>query len=81
MLIDRKPKHQNQVLTEEKLDEIGACLQQSPRKSLESLTQKTGLSNGSVRVATKLVKVQPYKPTVVNKLQPCDSVARLSFCH
>lgn len=36
MWIDRKPKHQHWILTEEKLDDIGAQLEQLPCKSLKT---------------------------------------------
>jgi hypothetical protein len=34
LLIDKKQKHKPQVLTEEKVDGIGARLEHTPRKSL-----------------------------------------------
>jgi hypothetical protein len=47
------------VLTEEKLDEIGANIKHPPRKLLRHLAQKTGVSKFSVRAATKLLKLKP----------------------
>jgi transposase len=41
LLGDKKQKHKHRVLTEEKLDDIGARLEHTPRKSLKQLPQKT----------------------------------------
>jgi hypothetical protein len=54
------------VLTEEKVQDIQAQLQVSPRKSLTRLAQETGVSLGSAFTATKLIKFRPYKITVVH---------------
>jgi hypothetical protein len=53
------------VLTEEKLDDTGARLEHTPRKSLKHLTQETRMSKSSVRRATKLLKLRPYKTAVI----------------
>jgi hypothetical protein len=44
------------MLTEEKLDEIGAKLEHTPIKSLKHLAQEIGESKSSVRTATHLLK-------------------------
>jgi hypothetical protein len=44
LLIDKKQKYKRRVLTEEKLDDIGARLEQTPRKPLKRLVQETGVS-------------------------------------
>jgi transposase len=41
LLTDKKQKHERQVLTEEKLDDIGNKLEHTPRKSLKRLAQET----------------------------------------
>jgi hypothetical protein len=41
------------VLTEEKLDDIGARLEHTPRKSLKRLAQETGESESSARRTTQ----------------------------
>jgi hypothetical protein len=56
LLIDKKQKHKRRVVTEEKLDDIGARLEHTPRKSLKSLAQKIGLSKSIARTATQLLK-------------------------
>jgi gamma-glutamylcysteine synthetase len=66
LLIDKKQKHKRRVLTEEKLDDIGARLEHTPRKSLKRLAQETGVSKFSARSATKLLKLRPNKTTVIN---------------
>jgi hypothetical protein len=47
LLIDKKQKHKCQVLTEEKLNAIGA----RPRKSLKHLVQETGVPKSTARRA------------------------------
>jgi hypothetical protein len=44
------------VLTEEKLNDIGARLEHTPRKSLKHLAQEAGVSKSSARTATQLLK-------------------------
>ncbi|KAJ4434848.1 hypothetical protein ANN_23419 [Periplaneta americana] len=54
----RKKNRQRRVLTKETLVGIGNRLEQSPRKSLRSLSQQVRISYGSVRKATELLKDQ-----------------------
>jgi hypothetical protein len=55
LLIEKKQKHKRPVLTE-KLDDIGARLEHTPRKSLKRLAQETEVSKSSVRMETQLLK-------------------------
>jgi transposase len=64
LLIDKKQKHKRRVLTDEKLKSMGARLEYTPRKSLKRLVQETGVS--SARWATQLLKLGPYKTTVIH---------------
>ncbi|PSN30180.1 hypothetical protein C0J52_27590 [Blattella germanica] len=57
---DKKRNRKRTVLTEEKLDDIGACFKQSPHKSLSKLAQQVGVSVSSVWKATKLLKFKPF---------------------
>jgi hypothetical protein len=41
LLIDKKQEHKRRVLTVEKLVDIGAILEHTPRKSLKRLVQET----------------------------------------
>jgi hypothetical protein len=52
------------VLAEEKLDDIWARLEHTPRKSLKCLAQEILMSKSSGRRATKMLKLRPYKTTV-----------------
>jgi DNA-binding MurR/RpiR family transcriptional regulator len=54
------------MVTEEKLEDIGARLEHAPRKSLERLAQETGVSKSSATMATQLLKFRPYKTTVIH---------------
>ena len=55
---NKKPQVNKLVLTEEKLDEIGFRLEQSPQKSLCQLAQQVGVSKSSVQHATKFLKLK-----------------------
>ena len=55
-------------LQRKKLNEIGQTLEHSPRKFLSRLSQETGVSQFSAWKATKLLKLKPYKITVVQEL-------------
>jgi hypothetical protein len=61
LLIDKKQKHKRRVFTEEKLDDIGARLERTPRKSLKRLAQETGVSKSSARKTTQLLKFRSVK--------------------
>jgi hypothetical protein len=67
-----KQKHKCRVLTAEKSEDIGAIFEHTPRKSLKCLAQETGMSKPSARMSTQLLKLGPYKTTVIHALQPCD---------
>jgi transposase len=49
------------VLSNDSLEDIRAHLLQSPRKSLNKLSQQTGMTYGSVQKATKCLKLHPYR--------------------
>ena len=78
---NKKPQVNKRVLTEEKLDEIGFRLEQSPQKSLRRLAQQVGVSKSSVQLATKLLKLKPYKTRIVHQLMLPDNAARINFCN
>jgi hypothetical protein len=78
--MDKKQKHKCRVLTEEKLGDIGARLEHTPRKPLKHLAQKTGVSKSSARRVTQLLKLRPYKTTVIHGLEPRDPASRVHFC-
>jgi hypothetical protein len=78
ILIDRKLLERNRVLTEEKLDDIGHRLENSPRKSLRQLRQ-SGVSVGSAWATTKVLHIRLYKITVVLEIKPMDYEKRVRF--
>jgi hypothetical protein len=55
VLID-KQKYKCRVLTEQTLDDKGARLEHTPRKSLKCQAQETGVSKPSERTAKQLLK-------------------------
>ena len=52
-----------------------------PNKSLKLLSQESGVSLSSVKRATKLLKLKPYKVPVVHPLHQPDPNKRLRFCN
>ncbi|KAJ4444716.1 hypothetical protein ANN_06513 [Periplaneta americana] len=64
---------------EEEQDEIGVALRRSPRKSLRRLAQQRGIFKASAGVATKLLKLKPYRIPSYHELQPQDYNRRLNF--
>jgi hypothetical protein len=56
LVIDKKQKLKCRVLTKERLGDLGAILEHTPRKSLKCLAQETGVSKCSARMATQLLK-------------------------
>jgi hypothetical protein len=65
-LIDKKQKYKRRVLTEEKLDDTGARPEHTPRKSLKSEAQETGVSTSSAWKATQLLMIRPYETKVIH---------------
>jgi transposase len=57
LLIAKKQKHNRRVLSEEKLDDTGARLEHTPRKSLNRLAVGNGVSKASARRTTQLLKL------------------------
>jgi hypothetical protein len=78
LLIDNKQKRKRRVLSE--LDDMGARLEHTPRKSLKRLAQETGMLKSSARRATQMLNLIPYKTTVIHALQPCEPASRVNFC-
>jgi hypothetical protein len=66
------------VLTEEKLDDTGARLQHTPRKSLKHLAQEIEVSKASARRVTQLL-LRSHKTTLIHALQLCDPASRVHF--
>jgi hypothetical protein len=79
LLIDKKQKQKRRALTE-KLDDTGARIERTPRKSLKRLAQETGVSKSSARTATQLLKLRPYKTTAIHALRPRNPGSRFHFC-
>jgi biotin operon repressor len=80
LLIDKRQKHKRRVLTEERLGDIGARLEHTPRKSLKHLAPEIGVSKSSARTAMQMLKLRPYKTAVIHSLQLCDTASRVHFC-
>ena len=76
---DRVRKQTRRILTEAKIAEISAALHGSPRKSLRCLAQQTGVCEASAGVATKLLKLKPYRIPSFHELQPSYYNRRLHF--
>jgi len=73
--------HQNKIeMLSVHWKEIGVMLEHSPWIYLRCLAQETDVSKLSAWTATKLLKLKPFKTTVVHELQPRDSINRINFC-
>jgi hypothetical protein len=68
----KKYTRQNAVLTEEMLEETGARLEHSPRKSLARLGQQAQVSKTTARRAAKNLHLRPYKITQVQVIEEGD---------
>jgi hypothetical protein len=79
--LDKKCTRQNAVLTEETLDEIGARLEHSPRKSLARLAQQAQVSKTTAWRATKNLHLLPYKIAQVQVIEEGDYGRRTHFCN
>jgi hypothetical protein len=66
-------------MTEVKLDETGAHLEASPKKS-RRLDLQCGVSKLAAHIGTKLLKLKSYRTTVVHQLLPPDAEARINYC-
>jgi hypothetical protein len=66
--LNRQEKNKRRVFTEEKSDDIGARLEHTPRKSLKRLAQESGVSTSSASRATQLLKLRPYKTTLIRAM-------------
>jgi hypothetical protein len=78
--VDKKPVKKCCVLTTEKLDKIGGMLELVLLKSPRCLAQETSTSKSSGTKVPKLLKLQPYKATVVHALQPRELASKINFC-
>jgi hypothetical protein len=79
--LDKKYTRQNAVLTEETLDEIGARLEHSPRKSLTQLPQQGHVSKTTAWRATENLYLRQYKITQVQVIEECNYGRRTHFCN
>jgi hypothetical protein len=68
LLRDKKQKHKCQVLAEVKLADAGARLEHTHKESLKHVAQESGVSKSNARRATQLLKLRPYKTTVIHAL-------------
>jgi hypothetical protein len=62
----QEKKYKVLVLTEEKLEDTGTRHEHSPRKSLKNLAQEIEVLKSNARTATQLLKLRPYKTTVIH---------------
>jgi hypothetical protein len=76
---DKKKERKRSVLTEEKLTDIQARLQLSPRKSLRRLAQETNVAYTAAHRATKLLGFWPYRIQEVHRIKHTDFNLRITF--
>jgi hypothetical protein len=78
--LDKKYTRQNAVLTKKTIDEIGARLEHSPRKSLARSAQQAQVSKTTAWRATENLHLQLYKITQVQVIEG-DYGRRTHFCN
>jgi hypothetical protein len=78
-VLDKTRHGKKTVLTDQKLEDIRARLEISPRKSLRRLSQETDVSVGSASKATKLIKFRPHRVRVVHAFKPVDAPQKIRF--
>jgi hypothetical protein len=71
-VLDKKKERKRSVLTEEKITDIQARLQLSPRKSLGRLVHETDAAFTTARRATKLLGFRPYRIQEVHRIKHTD---------
>jgi hypothetical protein len=79
-LVNKLRQETKTVFTQGKLDDVGARLEHTHRKSLKCPAQETGVSKSSARSTTQLLKLRPYTTTAIHALQPCNPASRVHFC-
>jgi hypothetical protein len=77
---DKRKERNQSVLTEEKLMDIQARLQLSPRKSRRRLAQETDVAYTTACRATKLLGFRPYRIQEVHRIKHTDFNLRITFC-
>jgi hypothetical protein len=80
-VLDKNKERKRIVLTEEKLMDIQARLQLSPRKSLRRLAQETDVAYTAARRATTLLGFRPYRIKKVHRIKQTDFNLRITFCN
>ena len=78
-LLNKKWPRNRIVLTEAKLDDIGAILKHSAQKSVKKLARQTGVPVSSARNAAHLLHLEPYHCTPVYALKEFDSIELLQL--
>jgi hypothetical protein len=78
-VLDKTRHRRKAVLTDEKLEDILAWLQISPRKSLRRLSQEAGVSADCTSKATKLMKLHLYRDGVVHYFKPTNAPQRIQM--
>ncbi len=68
------------VLTPEKVKEIGAAFSDTPHSSICKVARRTGTSIKSTHHATRLLKLYPYRISVLHDVNPTDCPKYIEFC-
>ncbi len=75
------PKNRTRtVLTPEKEEEIGAAFSDTPHSSIRKVARRTATSIKSTHCATRLLKLYPYRVSVLYEVNPADYPKRIKFC-
>ncbi len=68
------------VLTPEKVEENGAAFSDTPHSSIRKMVRWTGTSMKSTHHATRLLKLYPYRVSVLHEVNPAHCPKRIEFC-
>jgi hypothetical protein len=78
--VRQKVNSKRDILTKQKLHNMGVGLKASLKKSLCLFTFQCGISRSTVHTATKLLKLQPYKMIEVQNLPLPNREIRIWYC-
>ncbi len=68
------------MLAPEKVEEIGATFSDTPHSSIRKVVRRMGTSIKSTHCATRLLKLYPYRVSVLHEVNPADCPKRIEFC-
>ncbi len=68
------------VLTAEKVREIKSKFETNDQTSLRKMSAQVGVTRISLKCATEMLNLKPYKVNVIQELLPADCPQHVAFC-